>query len=109
MPTNESERELDYYKRKLNELSGESIRFDYILSSLRYELKQRKDGFSLLTKLQKEFTIATPLNELFSETLKTVNKHLGMDRSVILSYDPVKDIFQSSHWLGYPADQVPSV
>lgn len=99
------QKELEFYKKKLNELSGESIRYDYLLSSLRYELKQRKDGFAVLTRLQTEFTVATPLETLFSVTLKAINTHLSMDKSVILTANTKKNIFQAGYWQGYyPAE-----
>ena len=58
---NDSQRELAYYKKKLDELSGESIRYDYTISALRFELKQKKDAFAILTNLQKEFSVGTHL------------------------------------------------
>jgi signal transduction histidine kinase len=97
----EIHKELEYLRNKLTELSGENIKYDYQLSSMRFELKQRKDAFSTLTLLQKKFTIATPLPELFRETVKAVITQLQMDRSILLLYDASKDIFIPSQWYGY--------
>ena len=55
-PDNELQRELAYYKKQLNQISGESIQHDFVLSSLRHELKQKKEAFSILTNLQREFS-----------------------------------------------------
>ncbi len=104
-PGHEIQKELDYYKKKLEELSGASIRYDYLLTSLRHELKQRKEAFSLLTSLQQKFTVATPLGELFSHTVKAVKTHLGMDRAVILTFDPSKKVFQPVSCIGFLAEE----
>jgi signal transduction histidine kinase len=105
----EIQKELAYLRNKLTELSGESIKYDYQLSSMRFELKQRKDAFSTLTLLQKKFTIATPLQELFRETVKAVITQLQMDRSIILIYDASKDIFTPSQWYGYLPEQARNI
>lgn len=106
---NELQKELQYLKKKLTELSGESIKYDYQLSSMRFELKQRKDAFSTLTALQKKFTVATPLNELFRETVKAVITQLQMDRSVLLLYDAAKNSFTPVQWYGYLPVHVSSI
>src|SRR5688500_12141505 len=100
-PGDDLQKELEFYKKKVTELSGESIRSDYLLSSLRYELKQRQDGFSLLTQLQEKFSINTPVEELFSETLKAIKTCLGMDRAVMLARDPFANNFSPAFFQGY--------
>jgi hypothetical protein len=59
------DRELDYYKRQLDEISGQNVKNDYLISGLRHELKQKRDGFSLLAELQQSFDIRTPLSAVF--------------------------------------------
>ena len=71
---NELQRELDYYKKQLDQFSGESIKHDFILSSLRRELNQKKAAFSILSRLQSEFSVATPLQVIFDNTVKEINK-----------------------------------
>ena len=42
------ERELNYYKRQLDKLSGDILNFDLTISGLRHELRQKRQGFALL-------------------------------------------------------------
>lgn len=101
-PNQDMDKELAYYKKKLDELSGESIRHDYALSSLRHELKQKKEAFSILSNLQKEFSVVTPLADIFTKTVKAINTHLGMDRSVILTATYEPNIFKATCRYGFP-------
>ena len=97
------EKEIAYYKKQLDQMSGESIRHDYIRTSLRHELKQKKDAFAVLTILQKKFTVTTPLDVLFTETIKAINGYLGMDRSVVLIPSEAGELFKPAYSYGYPA------
>ena len=106
---NDTQRELAYYKKKLDELSGESIRHDYALSTLRYELKQKKDAFAILTNLQKEFSVRTPISVIFETTVKAIINHLGMDRSMILTSLDEQYAFEATHWHGFPEEQLMSL
>jgi len=106
---NDSQRELAYYKKKLDELSGESIRYDYTISALRFELKQKKDAFAILTNLQKDFSVGTPIPVIFDTTVKAIINHLGMDRSVILTSIADQTLFETNHWYGFPDEQVSSL
>ena len=55
----ELQKEIAYYKKQLDQMSGESIRHDYVRTSLRHELKQKKDAFGALTALQQKFSVTT--------------------------------------------------
>src|SRR3982750_4530052 len=103
---NELQRELAYYKKQLDKFSGESIKHDFVLSSLRRELKQKKAGFSILSTLQSEFSVTTPLDLIFATTVKAINTQLNMDRSVILVPISPPNKFKASKWYGYQQDQL---
>ena len=55
VPENKLQRELAYYKKQLDQMSGESIRHDFVLSSLRHELKQKKEALSILPNCKRNF------------------------------------------------------
>jgi len=100
----ELNREIAYYKKQLDQMSGDSIRHDYVVTNLRQELKQKKDAFAVLTMLQQQFSVATPLDILFSETIRAINTRLGMDRSAVLIPATTAQLFNLSYWYGYPRD-----
>ena len=107
VPENKLQRELAYYKKQLDQMSGESIRHDFVLSSLRHELKQKKEALSILTKLQKEFSVTTSLDTIFEETVKSINTQLNMDYSIVLVPSISTHSFRASHWHGFPDEQKP--
>lgn len=109
VPENELQRELAYYKKQLDLISGENIRYDFMLSSLRHELNQKKEAFSILTTLQKEFTVTTPLHKVFLRTLEAVSVHLNMDSGLILAPGSAPNVFKVEEWYGFPEEQVPMI
>ncbi|GAO42734.1 ATP-binding protein [Flavihumibacter petaseus] len=104
-PTDRLQQELAYYKRQLDQLSGEAIRSDFALSSLRHEMKQKQEAFAILSHLQQAFTVTTPLETIFRTVVKAINLQLGMDRTLILLPDETAgtgDTFSAKYWSGYP-------
>jgi signal transduction histidine kinase len=95
------QRELDYYKKQADQISGESIRLDYTLSSLRLELKQKKEALSVLTDLQTEFSVTTPIATIYNKTVKAINAQLGMDHSMVLLQYSNTNVFKAAHWQGF--------
>ncbi len=43
--------EIQYYKKRLDELAGDNIRLDYKISLLSHELRQKRQGLTLLSEL----------------------------------------------------------
>jgi len=107
LPDSKIQKELAYYKKQLDQMSGESIRHDFILSSLRHELKQKKEALSILAKLQKEFSVTTSLDTIFDETVKAINAQLNMDYSIVLVPSSSANSFKAGHWHGFSDEQKP--
>jgi class 3 adenylate cyclase len=101
------QRELDYYKKQLDRIAGDAVRNDFKMSSLRHELKQKKEAFAILTHLQKAFTITTPIHQIFETTARSLNLHLAMDRSVIFLPVAGSNTFKAGHWYGCHEEQIP--
>jgi len=106
-PESKIQKELAYYKKQLDQISGESIQHDFVLSSLRHQLKQKNEALSILSNLQKEFSVTTPLHIIYGETVKSINMQLSMDYSIILIPTFSLNIFRASHWHGFQEEQVP--
>ncbi|HET7003276.1 MAG TPA: ATP-binding protein [Puia sp.] len=101
------QQELEYYKKLMDQMSGQSLQNDFIISSLSHQLKQKKEAFSILTTLQREFLVTTPLPTIFEKTIKTINAQLGMDQSLILTPGQNADNYKAEHWYGFPSEQIP--
>ncbi|MES1215738.1 MAG: ATP-binding protein [Bacteroidota bacterium] len=101
---NELRKELAYYKKQLDRISGENVQNDFTLSSTRRELKQKTEAFAILTKLQKEFSVTTTPDIIFTQTVKAINQQLRMDRSIVLL--PLNDSNQikPGFWHGFPEE-----
>ncbi len=101
------QQELEYYKKLMDQMSGQSLQNDFTISSLNHQLKQKKEAFSILTTLQREFLVTTPLPVIFDKTVKAINAQLGMDHTLILLPDPNNNSYRAEHWYGFQTDQIP--
>jgi signal transduction histidine kinase/class 3 adenylate cyclase len=101
------QRELEYYKRQVDELAGESLRLDYTISGLRHDIKQKRQGFALLSELQQSIGIHKEISSIFDVTIKAINSTLGMDRTVVLVPTLRENFYRPSQWLGFRAELAP--
>ena len=98
--------ELDYYKRQLDELAAENVRLDYTLSGLRHELKQKRQGFAVLSELQQSIPTYRQLSDILKAITQAINSTLGMDKTVVLTPTEVVNHYCPSQWLGFPPESV---
>jgi signal transduction histidine kinase/DNA-binding response OmpR family regulator len=96
--------ELEYYKRRVDELAGENLKLDYTISGLRHELKQKRKGFELLSELQPRVGADKQISSIFETTIEAINATLGMDRTVVLVPAEAGNAYRPSHWLGFRED-----
>lgn len=97
-------KELDYYKKQLDELAGENVKLDYAISGLRHELKQKREGFALLSELQQSIGSHKQISPIFEVTITAINSTLGMDKTVVLTPTERENLFQPSQWIGFLDD-----
>jgi signal transduction histidine kinase/CheY-like chemotaxis protein len=93
-------KEINYYKKKLDELAGENLRYDYVTSGLRHELKQKKEGFALLSKLQQSIGLNDQVDAIFQTAINAINSTVGMDKSIVLVSTEQQGVFSPTHALG---------
>lgn len=96
--------EVEYYKRQLDELAGLNLKADYTISGLRHELKQKRQGFALLSELQRSVGSQKTISGIFETAAKAINATLGMDRTVILTAAGEEGMYKPSIWMGYSGD-----
>lgn len=101
MAMSEVERELAYYKRQVDTLAGENLKLDYVISGLRHELKQKRQGFALLSTLNDSIGAHKQISSIFSAALPAVGSTLGMDRAVVLSPSQREHCYRPSQWIGF--------
>lgn len=100
------EREVAYYKRRVDELSGENLKLDYTISGLRHEVKQKRQGFALVSELQQAVGAETQISAIFDTVIHAINSALGMDRTLVLSPTAEEHRFRPAHLLGFRQEVV---
>jgi signal transduction histidine kinase/class 3 adenylate cyclase len=103
------EREVAYYKDRVDELSGENLKLDYTISGLRHEVKQKRQGFALVAELQQAVGAERQISAIFDTVIHAINSALGMDRTLVLSPTAEEHRFRPAHLLGFRQDVVESV
>ena len=94
-------RELDYYRRQLDEMAGENVKLDLAIIGLRHELRQKRQGFALLTELQQSIGAHGEVSAIFEITIGAMNSVLGMDKSVVLEPTECALHYRPTRWLGF--------
>jgi signal transduction histidine kinase/class 3 adenylate cyclase len=90
--------ELAHYKRRVDELAGENLKYDYAISGLRHELKQRKQGFALLAELQQSIGAHKEISSIFEIVVSNINSTLGMDSTIVLTPTEEENVYRPSQW-----------
>jgi signal transduction histidine kinase/DNA-binding response OmpR family regulator len=98
----QTKKEIAYYKRRIDELAGENLNIDYQISGLRHELKQKRQGFALLSELQLSIGAEKQTSSIFEKTIGKINATLGMDRTAVLVATDQPHTYRPAHWTGFP-------
>ena len=98
------QRELAYYKRQVDTLAGESLRLEYTISGLRHELRQKREGFALLSQLQEAIGAHKQISSIFSIALPAIGATLGIDKAVVLTPTNREHRFHATQSIGIRQD-----
>lgn len=80
----ELERAINYYRKLSDEVAGYNILVDSKLVLMKRELQEKKDGFSILSKLHKVIGTNADMDQLMEQTLNQILTTLKMDKGVVL-------------------------
>ena len=94
-------KEVDYYRRQLDEMAGENVKLDLAVSGLRQEIRQKRQGFALLTELQQSIGAHGDVSAIFEVTIAAINASLGMDKTVVLEPMGAAHHYRPSQCLGF--------
>jgi class 3 adenylate cyclase len=100
--------ELSYYRDRLDELTGQIIKSDSIVSRSKRELGQRRKALALLSELQRTVRADMPEAEVARLALSSAATALKMDRTVLLRTEDGAH-FTAAHTLGYPPAEDPAL
>ncbi len=99
------QRELAYYKRQVDEVAGQNLKLDYAISGLRHEIRQKQQGFALLSQLQQSIGAQKRISAIFELAIAAINSVLGMDRTVVLTPTDRPHSYLPSQWVGFLEQQ----
>jgi signal transduction histidine kinase len=77
------QQEVDYYKRQLNELTGDFINRDYKVIDMSIEIMQMTKGLALIAALN-QFKSIPVFEEIYDHFTEEINLHMQMDFSMVL-------------------------
>jgi adenylate cyclase len=104
-PLDPVQQELAYYKRQVDELGAENLKRDYEISGLRHELRQKQQGFALVSQLQQSIGAQKQISTIFETAIRAINSVLGMDRTVVLAPTERENAYRPSQWVGFRDQQ----
>ena len=96
----QSKKELAYYRRQLEELAGDNLKLDHTVSGLKRAVKQKRQGFALLSELQHAIGTQRGVAGILDITLRAVNSTLGMDKTIVLSPAEQEHHYRPTQWIG---------
>ena len=99
----ELEREVRFLRSQLDQLAGGQLKADSQLSRLRYELRQRKQGNELLSRLFASLDVTAEIPVIYAKVCQQTCATLKTDRAVLLVPAGEPRAFRPAHWSGYPA------
>lgn len=97
-------REIEYYRRQIDELGGETVKLDYAVSGLRHQLNQKRRAFTVLSELEHSVAAQPQLSTIFDRAIRAINATLDMDRTVVLVPAEAEDHYRPTQWLGFPEE-----
>jgi signal transduction histidine kinase len=93
--------ELAYYKRQVDEVAGQNLKLEYALSGLRHQVRQKQQGFALLSELQHSIGAQKRISAIFETAIGAINSVLGMDRTVVLMPTGREHAYRPAQWVGF--------
>lgn len=95
------QRQVSYYKKRLDEQAGKLIQADYAISGLQHDLLQKRQGFALLASLQHKVAGIKETSQVFHIVAESVNSELGMDRTVVFVPTEVEGDYRVALGMGF--------
>jgi signal transduction histidine kinase/serine phosphatase RsbU (regulator of sigma subunit) len=98
------QKQVAYYKKRLDDQAGRLLQSDYAVSGLQRDLLQKRQGFALLASLQHQVAGVKETSQVFRIVAESVNSELGMDRTVVFVPTEVEGEYRVALGLGFQAE-----
>ena len=100
--------EKEYYKKKLDELSGRILRSSYELSEQSNNAHLLKKGYQVISNLQNKIETTQNISNIYKK-LSDLYFYLQMDRTAIFLPSVIKKEFTPIYIKGFPDDCAKSI
>lgn len=101
-PTNEQlEREIAYYKKQLDSVTGISLNDQYKLAQAAYDSSQFLKGFKIILDLQRTFNAYEPLDSFYSKAIEKIQTHLATHKIILLKRESTSYYLSPFLWTGF--------
>jgi signal transduction histidine kinase/class 3 adenylate cyclase/DNA-binding CsgD family transcriptional regulator len=94
----EGRRELEYYRRQLDEVAAENHQLQVRMAELTNALTQKRQGFAVLSELQQTVGAHQEISSIFDIALKAIR---GMNKAVVLTPTAEEGRFRPTQWMGF--------
>jgi len=101
------EREIKYYRQRLDEITAKTLQSDLTITRLRRVENQKQKAFNLLSSLQRIIGTTKDYTTIFRDTIDLITSTIGMDKSILLVPDLKENYFTPFCWAGY-TDNIPT-
>ena len=95
------QKELVYYKKQVDKLSGNTISTQYALAQLSNVCKKYRNCFQIIADLQRSFSFYSMKDSLYEQFMESIFSQMFLDRVALLETIPGTKEFKPVLWKGF--------
>jgi len=99
------EKELAYYKKQVDMLSGSVLSNQYAFTQLSNVCRKYINGFHIIAAIQRSFSFYSRKDELYEQFLENIFSQMFLDRVVLLEMAPGGKELKPVLWKGFNSDE----
>lgn len=104
MTADEMQLAMTYYSQLADQMAGLAVRTDSIISATKHRLRQKQQGFSLLSALHQLIRTQMEPSRVYRLTIEKINTMLKMDCTVVFTPADQSHTFRPTSWLGVKSE-----
>lgn len=99
------EKELAYYKKQVDRLSGSTLSNQYAFTQLSNVCRKYINGFHIIADIQRSFSFYSRKETLYEQFLESIISQMFLDRVVLLEIVPGRKELKPILWKGFDAEE----
>lgn len=99
------EKELAYYKRQVDRLSGTTLSNQYAFTQLSNVCRKYINGFQIIADIQRSFSFYSSKEVLYEQFLDSILSQMFLDRVILLEIIPGKKELKPILWKGFDGEE----